>query len=86
MRRKVIDLFIEGFLSASKGKPLWMRVLPLVMWIFLYVVLIIVLACLAYTYKQNWLYLCDAGFVLVLFSVIGAVLEYWLRHKKENRK
>ncbi len=84
MRRKVTDLFIEGFLSASEGKPLWMKVLPLVLWILLYVVLIVVLACLAYIYKQNWLYVCDAGFVLVLFGVIGVMVEYWLRHKKKK--
>lgn len=86
MRRKVIDLFMEGFLSVGEGKPIWMRVLPFAMWILLYVVLIVVLACLAYIYKQNWLYLCDAGFALVLFGVIGVVVEYWLRHKKENKK
>lgn len=84
MRRKVTDLFIEGYLSASQGKPVWMRVLPLVMWVLLYVVLIVVLACLAYIYDQKWLYLCDAGFVLMLFGVIGVVVEYWLRHKKEK--
>lgn len=86
MIRKVIDLFMEGFLSVGKGKPIWMRILPFAMWILLYVVLIVVLACLAYTYKQNWLYWCDAGFVLVLFGVIGIVAEYWLRHKKDKKK
>lgn len=85
MRRKVIDLFIEGFLSASEGKPLWVRVLPLALWVLLYVVLIIVLAYLGYTYKQNWLYLCGGGFALVLLGVIGIVAEYWLRHKKDKK-
>lgn len=84
MRRKVTDLFIEGYLSVSQGKPTWMRILPFVMWVLLYVVLIVVLACLAYIYDQKWLYLCDAGFALILFCVIGVVVEYWLRHKKEE--
>lgn len=86
MKRKVTDLFIEGFLSASEGKSLWVRVLPFVLWILLYVVLIVVLAYLAYTYKQSWLYLCDVGFLLVLLGVVGVIVEYWLRYKNSEKK
>ena len=81
MRRKVTDLFIEGYLNAMEGKNKCVKLLPILLWLLLYLVLIVVVACLAAEYQQNWLYVCDAGFVLLLLGIIGSGVDYIIRHR-----
>lgn len=81
MRRKVTDLFIEGYLNAMEGKNKWVKLLPILLWLLLYLVLIVVVACLATEYQQSWLYVCDAGFVLLLLGIIGSGVDYIIRHR-----
>lgn len=83
MRRRATDFLIEGYLSALEGKAKWVKILPILLWMLIYVALIVVVACLAVEYQQKWLYLCDAGFVLLLFSIIGIIMDYIVRHRKK---